>query len=100
MPTNTTSPSRSSRAARQTIISSGLQPRSVAIVHRRRELFAGLERGAALAHLGRVLGAVGDAVHPLVEPAREALAVLADVAPGDVEVVVAVVVALGERGVA
>src|SRR5687767_10103698 len=103
MPTKTTSPSRSSRAAAVTISSLGVMSitrRSIAVVDGARRPRRGAQAGQPLPHPGRVLGAAGDAIDPLVQPARQRPLVLGDLAPAEVEVVVPVVVALGEGGVA
>src|SRR5256885_1810043 len=98
MPTNTTSPSWSSRAATAAIISSGVWP-SVPVVHPGAQAFFRLEpRDARL--FFQVRGAVGDAVHKLVEVTREPDGIARNGLPGDVELVVAVVVALRVRGLA
>src|SRR5690349_7417204 len=99
MPTKTTSPSRSSRAAAATIRSDGVaapDSGSVTIVHRRRETLRRGEPGEPAAHLPDIGGPIGDAVDPLLEPGLELRRVLRDLAPGDIEVVVPVVEALGE----
>src|SRR5438093_11897766 len=96
MPTNTTSPSRSSRAATAAIISSGVYA-SEAVIHPRREALFRLEPCDLRLFL-QVGGAIGDAVHEVVEVARELVGVARDALPRDIEIVVAVVVALRVGG--
>src|SRR5947199_1559846 len=92
MPTNTTSPSRSSRAATAAIISSGVYA-SEAVIHPRREAFFRL-KPCDLRLFLQVGGAVGNAVHEFVQVALEPARITRDALPGDVEVVVAVVIPL------
>src|SRR5256714_13841902 len=95
MPTNTTSPSWSSRAGTAAIISSGVWP-AVPVVPPGAQAFFRLEpRDARLVF--QVRGAVGDAVHKLVEVTREPDGIARNGLPGDVEFVVAVVVDLRVR---
>src|SRR5262245_942260 len=116
MPTKTTSPLFSSLAARDTISSlvvySGIvflraaaaslcsaRASSEPVVDRLAHLPVGLERRAPVPHLLRVRGAVGHAVHPLVEVLLQSGVVLRDRVPLHVEVVVPVVRPLDERRV-
>src|SRR6185436_15680943 len=100
IPTNTTSPLFSSFEARATISSlvvySGI---SESVVDRRAHLHVGLERRVTRPQLPDVGGAVGDAVDPFVEVGLEPGFFLGDAVPLDVEIVVAIVAALHERGV-
>src|SRR6266566_399946 len=94
MPTKTTSPSRSSRAATAAIISSGVYTGLEAVIDPLRQALVRLEPCGQAWLLFHVACAVGDAVHELVEVVRELVGVARDALPGDVEIVVAVVVAL------
>src|SRR5204863_2687102 len=96
MPTNTTSPSRSSRAATAAIISSGVYA-SEAVIHPRREALFRLEPCDLRLFL-QVGGAIGNAVHEFVEVALEPARITRDALPSDVEVVIAVVVPLRVGG--
>src|SRR2546428_902281 len=96
MPTNTTSPSASSRAATAAIISSGVYP-SVPVVHPGAHAFFRLEP-RDLRLFFEVRRAVRHAVDELVQVARQPIGRAGDVLPCDVEVVIAVVVALAVRG--
>src|SRR5512134_3344916 len=92
MPTNTTSPSRSSRAAATTIISLGeysVAIRDFAAHGRLRREASGQRRLPS-----QVFGAIGDAVHPLVEIRLQPRRVSRDVVPRHVKLVVAIVVSL------
>src|SRR3989440_10575313 len=92
IPTNTTSPSRSSRAATVAIISSSLYA-SEPVVHSGAELRAGFESGQ-LRLLLDVCGAIAHTVDELVEIPRQRAGFAGDCLPSDIEVVVAVVVSL------
>src|SRR5262249_8149026 len=105
MPTNTTSPSRISRAAAATISSAGVYSRltatpSAPVVDRRREL--GCARAEPIetiaAELREVAGMIAGAAHPLVEPAYGALRGGRARVPVRVDRVVPVVVALDRGG--
>src|SRR2546422_507061 len=99
MPTNTTSPSRSSRAATAAIISSGVYAGLEAVVDSARESLFRLEPCRQVRLFLHVAGAVGHAVHELLEVARELIGIARDAFPGDVKIVVAVVIALRIGGV-
>src|SRR5256885_12873852 len=99
MPTNTTSPSRSSRAATAAIISSGVYAGLEAVVDSARESLLRLEPCRQVRLLLHVAGAVGHTVHELLEVARELIGIARDAFPADVKVVVAVVIALRVGGV-
>src|SRR5213594_578442 len=99
MPTKTTSPSRSSRAATAAIISSGVYAGLEAVVDSARESLFRLEPGRQVRLFLHVAGAVGHAVHELLEVARELIGIARDAFPGDVKIVVAVVIALRIGGV-
>src|SRR5207247_649144 len=94
MPTKTTSPSRSSRAATAAIISSGVYAELETVVDSVGQSLFRLKSYGQLRLFRHVACAVGDAVHELVEVVRELVGVARDALPGDVEIVVAVVVAL------
>src|SRR5207249_6466121 len=96
MPTNTTSPSRSSRAATAAIISSGVYA-SEAVIHPRREALFRLEP-CDLRLFPQVGGAIGNAVHEFVQVALEQARITRDALSGAVAVVVAVVVPLRVGG--
>src|SRR6266513_3649146 len=83
MPTNTTSPSTSSRAATVAIISSGLY--SVAVIDSGAALLSRLETLQQPRLLRHVLRAARDAVDELVEIARELRALARNRFPADVE---------------
>src|SRR5882672_9197740 len=95
IPTNTTSPSASSRAATVAIISSGVK--SEAVVHSGAVLLGRLEPLLEPRLLLHVLRATLHAVHELVEVVRELGTIARDRLPPDIEIVVAVVVALRVR---
>src|SRR5688572_13498162 len=88
MPTNTMSPSRSSAAAAQ-IIS------SVAIVDATAHSFRGRP---ASRNPGQVLGAIAHAVNVFVQIADQTRPIARDLLPPNVELVVAIIVALNVRG--
>src|SRR5215471_3601262 len=94
MPTNTTSPSRSSRAATAVIISSALYGASVAIVHAGGHVAARLEPRGELRLLRHVLRAIAHAEHDIAQIRVGRGRIARDRFPSDVEIVVAVVVAL------
>src|SRR2546428_5798261 len=100
MPTKTTSPSASSRAATVAIISSGVWGGAVseAVVHPARAALLRLEPRRQPRMLLEVRGPIRDAVHELVEIAAQLAGIAGDPLPRDVEVVVAVVVALRVGG--
>src|ERR1700689_349509 len=99
MPTKTTSPSRSSRAAATAIISRGEY--SISIVDAGGPPLARPESidETGLAGSGQVRRTVGYAVHVLIEIAPERGGIARDGLPPDVELVVPIVVPLGIRGV-
>src|SRR5436190_22695165 len=86
MPTKTTSPSRSSRAATAAIISAGVYAGLVAIVDSARESLFRLEPCRQVRLFFYIAGAVGHAVHELLEVARELIGIARDAFPGDVKV--------------
>src|SRR5256885_4005777 len=98
-PTNTTSPSTSSRAATLAIISSGVQAPSEPVVH------PGTVSGFRLGPCGQlrtflqVRRPIRHAAYAVVEVALERVAIARDRLPSDVEGVVAVVVPLRVRRV-
>src|SRR5213593_3118384 len=100
MPTKTTSPSASSRAATVAIISSGVEggAGSEAVVHPARAALLRLEPRLEPRMLLQVRGPIRDAVHELVEVASQRAAIAGDLLPRDVEVVAAVVVPLRVGG--
>src|SRR5712691_2642795 len=99
IPTKTTSPSRSSRAATAAIISSGVYAGLEAVVDSAGESLFRLKSDGQLRLFLHVAGAVGHAVHELLEVAREPIGIARDAFPGDVKIVVAVVIALRVGGV-
>src|SRR5213080_3567407 len=99
MPTNTTSLSRSSRAATAAIISSGVYAGLEAVVDSARESLFRLEPCRQVRLFFYIAGAVGHAVHELLEVTREFVGIARDAFPGDVKVVVANVIALRVGGV-
>src|SRR6266403_5589530 len=99
IPTNTTSPSDSSRAATAAIISSGVYAGLETVVDSAGESLFRLEPRGQLRLSRHVAGAVGDGVHELVEVAGQLVGIARDSLPRDVEIVVAVVIALRVRGV-
>src|SRR4029077_7520922 len=96
IPTNTTSPSRSSRAATTVIISSGVYagPALEPVVHSAGQSFFRLEPRRQARVLRQIPGTIRDAVHELLQVAAELGRIARDRLPRDVEIVVAVVVAL------
>src|SRR5689334_10403193 len=98
MPTNTSSPLWSWRAAWHTIIS--FAEYLVAIVHRPRESILRLQLVRASAHFLSILGAVLHPENPLVEILAEGGRVLRNIAPADVKIVVPIIISLGVRGMA
>src|SRR5579859_4313131 len=100
MPTKTTSPSWSSFAARTAMSSEFVYAgASEAVVDSFAEARFRLEPFAQPGHLVHVGGAIGDAVDELVEPRPEPRIIARHLIPGDVEIVVAIVVALRVRRV-
>src|SRR2546426_11538613 len=99
MPTNTTSPSTSSRAATAAIISAGVYAGSKAVVHPARVAFLRLEPGDQRRLFRHVRRAVGDAADVLLEVALEPPGIARDPLPRHVEIVLAVGLALGLRRV-
>src|SRR6266853_2172821 len=99
IPTNTTSPSDSSRAATAAIISSGVYAGLETVVDSARESLFRFEPCGQLRLFRHVAGPVGEGVHELVEVARELVGIARDALPRDVEIVVAVVIALCLGGV-
>src|SRR6266550_5734162 len=95
MPTNTTSPSASSRAATDAIISSGVY--SVAVIDSRAALLPCLEPLQQSRLLLHVLGPGLHAIDELVEIMRQLALVPRDRFPAHVEVVVPIVIALRVR---
>src|SRR5262245_16972427 len=95
MPTNTTSPSTSSRAATVAIISSGVK--SEAVVHSRAELLPRPEPLRQPRLLLHVLRSGLDAVDEFVQVVFDLRPLFRDCFPAHVEVVVPVVVALRIR---
>src|SRR6266540_6655001 len=102
IPTNTTSPSRSSRAATTAIISSGeygVEGRgSEAVVHSGGDLCLRLESRRQAWMLFQVRRSIRDSVHKLIQVRLELVRLARDRFPAHVEVVVAIVVALRVRG--
>src|SRR2546426_4440442 len=88
IPTNTTSPSASSRAATVAIISSGVK--SEAVVYSGAVLLRRLEPLHQPGLFLHVLDAVTHAIHEFIQIARQLRAVARDRFPADVELVVAV----------
>src|SRR5437016_12943157 len=97
MPTNTTSPSTSSRAATAAIISAGVYAGLKAVVHPARVAFLRLEPGDQRRLFRHVRRAVGDAADVLLEVALEPPGIARDPLPRHVEIVVAVVIARSEE---
>src|SRR6267143_4050594 len=101
IPTNTTSPSRSSRAATTAIISSGeygVEGRgSEAVVHSGGDLGLGLESRQQARMLFEIGRSIRDSVHELIEVRLEFGRLARDRFPSHVEVVVAIVIALRVR---
>src|SRR2546426_10909139 len=94
IPTNTTSPSASSRAATLAIISSGVYAASEPVIHPGTISGCRVEpRGQAWVFL-QVARAVRDPVDELVEVSRDTAGIARDRLPREVEIVVAVVVPL------
>src|SRR2546430_11935049 len=99
IPTNTTSPSISSRAATLAIISSGVQPPSEPVVHPGTVSGFRLEPCGQLRTLLQVPRPIRHAAYAVVEVALERAPIARDRLPRDVEGVVAVVVPLRVRRV-
>src|SRR2546427_8190499 len=99
MPTNTTSPSDSSRAATAAIISSGVYAASEPVVDSGALALLRLEPAGEARLFRQIGGAVRDAVDELVEVAPQLGGIARDRLPRDVEVIVAVVIALRVRRV-
>src|SRR6266513_4909282 len=95
IPTNTTSPSASSRAATVAMISSG--EKSVAVIDSGAELRSGPEPLQQPRLFRHVLEAILYAVDKLIEIVRQFGLVARDRFPADVEIVIAVVVPLSVR---
>src|SRR5690349_5794496 len=101
IPTNTTSPSRSSRAATTVIISSGVYagPALEPVVHSAGRSLFRLEPRRQARLLRQIPGAIRHAVHELVQIVAELDRITRDRFPRDIKIVVAVVVALRVRRV-
>src|SRR2546421_1360478 len=99
IPTNTTSPSTSSRAATLAIISSGVQAPSEPVVHPGTVSGFRLEPCGQLRTLLQVRRPIRHAAYAVVEVALERVAIARDRLPSDVEGVVEVVVPLRVRRV-
>src|ERR1022692_936366 len=99
MPTNTTSPSLSSRAARTAINSlSVYAAASEAIVDSLADArLGGQPLDCRRSQFVEILGPAGDAVDPLEQPCVHALRIARDLIPAHIEVVVAIVIALRVR---
>src|SRR6266545_7825116 len=95
MPTNTTSPSASSRAATVAIISSGEY--SVTVIDSGAALFTRLEPLEQPRLLRHILGATLHAVDELVEVVCQLGAIARNRFPADIEIVIAIVVPLRVR---
>src|SRR5437879_10484321 len=99
IPTNTTSPSTSSRAATLAIISSGVYAPSEPVIHPGTVSGFRLEPGGQLRTFLQVRRPIGHGAHKFVEVALPAHPVARDRFPRDVEIVVAIVVPLRVRRV-
>src|SRR5438034_1038628 len=99
IPTNTTSPSASSRAATLAIISSGVYAASEPVIHPGTISRCRVEPCGQAWVLLHVARAVRDPVDELVEVPRDAAGIARDRLPRDVEIVVAIVVPLRVRRV-
>src|SRR2546423_12208894 len=97
IPTNTTSPSTSSRAATLAIISSGVQPPSEPVVHPGTVSGFRFEPCGQLRTFLQVPRPIRHAAYAVVEVALERAPIARDRLPSDVEGVVAVVVPLRVR---
>src|SRR5262249_46226248 len=100
MPTKTTSPSCNCRAAWQIINSFAVNADSVAIVDRLAIVSACLQPRDIRAHSFAVFRAIPHAVNPLVQIGIELVDVLRNLSPANVEIVVAIVIALNVRRMA
>src|ERR1700687_1070702 len=96
MPTKTTSPSRSSCAARTAINSLFVYPAaSETVVHPRADKRLRTQAFApVITQLFHVFSAVGDTMDKIIQPSGKCRLVARNVFPVDIEVVVAIVVAL------
>src|SRR5690348_8689894 len=96
IPTKTTSPSRSSRAATTVIISSGVYAGAAleAVVHSSREALFRFKACGQTGLLRDVPGPIRDAVYEFIQIAGELVGIARDRLPCHVEIIVAVVVAL------
>src|SRR5256712_13150330 len=94
MPTNTTSPSASSRAATAAIISAGVYAGLEAVVHPARVAFLRLEPGDQRRLFRHVRRAVGDAADVLLEVTLEPPGVPRDPLPPHLEIGAAAVIPL------
>src|SRR5215469_15624609 len=98
IPTKTTSPSRSSFAARTAMSSEFVYvSASEAVVDSFAKAWFRFQAFAQTWHLVHVGGAIGNAVDELIEPRLQSRVVARHFIPRDVEVVVAIVVALRVR---
>src|SRR5690242_10152228 len=95
IPTNTTSPSRSSRAATTVIISSGVYagPALEPVVHSAGQSLFRLEPRGEARLLRQIPCSIRHAVHEFVQIAAQLGRIARDRFPRDVEIIVAVVVA-------
>src|SRR2546421_6997228 len=99
IPTNTTSPSTSSRAATLAIISSGVYAPSEPVIHPGTVSGFRLEPCGQLRTFLQVRLPMGHAAHEVVEVALQRVPVARDRFPRDVEIIVAIVVPLRVRRV-
>src|SRR2546430_8316664 len=99
IPTNTTSPSTSSRAATLAIISSGVYAPSEPVIHPGTVSGFRLEPGGQLWTFLEIRRPIGHAAHAVVEVALQRALITRDRFPRHVELVVAVVVPLRVRRV-